>query len=200
MWRYISPLYPKGAPSKVGAKPEPVSAREPDRIAPPRGPTRTEDVADTARYFLNHGITSRDVIAGLLAGWDRESVEAVIAVVERADAAKHPRPQPRGHDSEMRHRTLIGLYAAFVIDLLLAAVPMIDAIILRHGGGWTTYIIFWVVFAAFRISDRWAMRRQWSIWKRAALKVPIFFMGELIAMMSAAEFCGATLTSCRPVF
>jgi hypothetical protein len=83
MWHYISPLYPKGVPRKPEAKPAPVSPPKTDRFAPARSPQRSGEVADTARYFLKHGVTNPDVIAALLEGWDLESVEAVIREMAR---------------------------------------------------------------------------------------------------------------------
>lgn len=119
LWHFMSPLHPKGASRTMVAKPETILPREPDRIANPRGPQRSGDVLDTARYFLRRGIVSRDIIARLLGGWDQESVKAVIREVEQAEATKRDqaveRPKPKA-----RARVKSALFAMLVVPGFLA--------------------------------------------------------------------------------
>ena len=59
----------------------------------------------------------------------------------------------------------------FLVDAILACLPMINAH--KVHGLWGAIIVYMVVLANLRATDRWAVRNGWR-WGRAGLKLLIW--------------------------
>lgn len=87
---------------------------------------------------------------------------------------------------------------AFFIDMLLACVPMIDANVVH--GFWSGLIVYATVLAILQFADKFALGRNWGVWRRIAMKVIVVVVAEAAVSVSATETCDFDMTRCHRIF
>jgi hypothetical protein len=85
------------------------------------------------------------------------------------------------------------------VDLILALAPSADAHRLAYPF-WDSMIVYWFTVGILGYADRWVMKRNWGVWRRVGIKIPILLGAEMVVSLGTLEACNTDLTSCHTVF
>jgi hypothetical protein len=86
----------------------------------------------------------------------------------------------------------------FIAQMALACVPMIDANAVH--GFWSGLIVYATVLATLQYADKFALGRQWGVWRRIGLMAVIVVVAEVAVSVSASERCNIEMTKCDRIF
>jgi len=88
---------------------------------------------------------------------------------------------------------------AFLIDVVLAALVMVEFVRL-HKGYVIPFVVYAILLGLLRGADNWAQDRSWKLWQRVALKVGILAVAEALVLLSGMEACEPDMSACHRVF